>query len=111
MEKRIIYYKFPDPVYPDKWTKDIGWVITKTQKRLHKKLLDGQWVILKDEDVETSCLIPVKEAGAVEITKEEYDLLDVQDESELIKDRREKKEKRMRIHDEEMIVKERKKNR
>jgi len=58
-----LYFKFTDPL-TGTTTKDIGWRVTKIQKRLHKKKVGNEWVITKDEDVPTSYLKGVKEADA-----------------------------------------------
>jgi len=49
-----------------------------------------------------------KEQGATEITKQEYDALNTQGESETIKERRAKKEKRMRLFTEQQVAKNKK---
>jgi len=104
-----LYFKLTDPL-TGTVTKDIGWRVTKVQKRIHKKKIGNEWVVTKDEDVPTTYLRGVKELDAVEISKREYDAIDTSEESKTIARRRKSKEETLELFLEKEEIHERKKN-
>lgn len=83
------YYKFLDS--EGNQSKGVGWILERETREFQLKLVDGKPVVVKDEVVHvTNERVPRGVSALTEITKDEFDALDVKSEDKKLKSKRER---------------------